>query len=171
VKVLSDSLWAAFVPLGFDLFGEAGGVGAAVVEPLGEVGQVGGEQVRSSGRLGQQVLGRLGAGELAGGLAVQAQFPGDRGDRPSLGDQVLYLGVPFPMPQDQSAFPGGRLARWLGRRGSLVELVVAGFALIRVRFGRVGFAQVGAAGDDGLLDRVTQVLEEGTGRPPARCPR
>ena len=97
------------------------------------------------------------AGELADGVAGQAQHLADLGVVLALGEQVMDRGVAFPGPDRQAAFATVQAGRRHGR--------FSGDAAARpgrgrdVRFGG-GFAQISAAGGDRFLNRVAQVLPQ-----------
>jgi len=105
---------------------------------------------------GGYLPGGDGADELADGLGRQAQHRADLAVGPALGDQVVNRGVTFPGPYRQAAITG-ILAR--GRPGRLSGNAAPGRGGLRIG-GAGGFLQVSAAGDDGLLHRVAQVLPQ-----------
>jgi hypothetical protein len=122
--------------------------------------QAGGEPVQAAGArpgAGDHLAGRGCAGELADGVAGQAQHLADLGVVLALGEQAMDGGVAFPSPDRQAALA----AFWAGGRHVRFGMVVAASPAVLggVRF-RGGFAQVSTAGDDRFLDRVAQVLPQ-----------
>jgi hypothetical protein len=135
----------------------AGGVGASLVPALL---QVGGEAVELAGERagpGNYLAGGVGAGELADGVARQAQHLGDLGVVPALGEEVMDRGVALAGPCRQAAIAGALAPRRAARFGGYVA---AGSGGLRIAGFGGGFPEVSAAGDDGFLYRAAEVLPE-----------
>ena len=167
-QVAQHGAQAAAVALAADLGEQRAAVGVSEVEPVVQVGL---ELIEHAGppipRGGQQVLHRAGAGEAAHRLLRQAELPHDGLDPLALLAQILHRRIALPGPDSQR---GGLPTGERGLRGELPE-VRWGIRLRRwAVLGRLLGPAAAVAGHR-LLRVFGEVVPQGTGGPPARCPR
>jgi len=168
--VVADSAVAALVSAFFQLGVELDDVGDAVVPPLVQVGLVLIQDRRPPVfYLGQQLADGFGVVEAADGLFREAGLALDGLDALALGFQGLDQVVPLPGADRQRRLlnaAGGGIDRGLLQVRSLPRIGGGGL----FRFFRGGFFQAGAVPGRGLVHVLAQVVVNGAGRPPARCP-
>jgi len=174
--VAAHGLHAAPPALGLQFVVQRGRVGDALVPPLVDPGFERVEFAVPAGGLDQQ-LGDVGlAGEPLHGLAVQAERAADGAQGVPGREQFPDGGVAFAGPRHQAPLAAAhigqpvRLSRRGRRRGRCPGRVRPGRHAAGIPGLRV-FFEAGAVRHHRFLGVFGQVVPQGAGRPPARCPQ